>query len=61
MLVCCALGYSRSAAAIAVWMLMTGRAPDLAAAEAAISAVRPRIVLGERAHEAMALAAGRAT
>ncbi|MGJ7903738.1 phosphatase PAP2/dual specificity phosphatase family protein, partial [Lysobacter sp. 1R34A] len=36
-LVCCALGYSRSAAAIAAWLLLSGRAADV---EAAIAALR---------------------
>jgi hypothetical protein len=44
-LVCCALGYGRSAAAVAAWLVLTGRAPDAAAAIARIRARRPRIVL----------------
>ena len=44
-LVCCALGFSRSAAAVAVWLLSTGRAASIAAALARISAVRPQIRL----------------
>jgi membrane-associated phospholipid phosphatase len=46
-LVCCALGYSRSAAAVATWLLSTGRAATLADAIEQIRHVRPRIVLGE--------------
>lgn len=51
-LVCCALGYSRSALAIAAWLIETGRAPDAAAAIACVRAVRPAIVLRER-HRAL--------
>jgi hypothetical protein len=46
-LVACALGYSRSAAAVATWLVSTGRARDAAAAEALIRAARPPIVLDE--------------
>jgi protein-tyrosine phosphatase/membrane-associated phospholipid phosphatase len=44
-LVCCALGYSRSAAAVAAWLVASGRAKDGDAAIAKIAAVRPAIVL----------------
>ena len=44
-LVCCALGYSRSAAAVATWLVATGRAADAATAAALIRRVRPSIVL----------------
>jgi hypothetical protein len=44
-LVCCALGYSRSAAAVATWLLATGRAATLADAIEQIRHARPRIVL----------------
>ena len=47
-LVCCALGLSRSAAAIAAWLLATGRAPDAAAAVARVRAARPTAVFTER-------------
>jgi protein-tyrosine phosphatase len=46
-LVCCALGYSRSATAAAGWLVATGRAPDAAAAAARIRSVRPQIVLSD--------------
>lgn len=44
-LVCCALGYSRSASAVVAWLLMTGRANSLDAAEAIVREKRPHIVL----------------
>ncbi len=50
-LVCCALGYSRSAAAVAAWMMASGRACSTDDAIAAICARRPRIALGP-AHRA---------
>lgn len=55
-LVCCALGFSRSASAVAAWLLATGRVTDPAAAIAQIAAVRPAIVLGD-AHRAQLVAA----
>ena len=45
-LVCCALGYSRSAAAIAAWLLSSARAATPAAAVEQIRRARPRIVIG---------------
>jgi protein-tyrosine phosphatase len=44
-LVCCALGYSRSAAAVAAWLLMTHRAESVEAATAIVRTARPRVVL----------------
>ena len=44
-LVVCALGYGRSAAAIAAWLLLSGRAADAAQAVAMVRAAKPRIVL----------------
>jgi hypothetical protein len=44
-LVCCALGYSRSAAAVAAWLLMTRRAESVDAATAIVRKARPRVVL----------------
>jgi protein-tyrosine phosphatase len=55
-LVCCALGYSRSAAAVAAWLLATGRASDADAAIASIRRARPRIVLDETARAAVVAA-----
>lgn len=50
-LVCCALGYSRSACALLAWLLVTGRANNVEAAEAILRARRPQIVLSP-AHRA---------
>jgi hypothetical protein len=44
-LVCCALGYSRSACAVAAWLLASGRVRDVDAAVAAVRAARARAVL----------------
>lgn len=44
-LVCCALGYARSAAAVSAWLVRTGRAADATAAAAVIRAARPSVVL----------------
>ncbi|WP_372392102.1 phosphatase PAP2/dual specificity phosphatase family protein [Xanthomonas sp. NCPPB 3582] len=55
-LVCCALGYSRSAASVACWLVRSGRARDVDAAIAQLRAVRPTIVLGH-AHRAAIMAA----
>ena len=48
-LVCCALGYSRSASAVAAWLVLTGRCNDAQQAEALLRKARPGIVL-HRAH-----------
>ncbi|MDH5823123.1 phosphatase PAP2/dual specificity phosphatase family protein [Luteimonas sp. RD2P54] len=55
-LVCCALGYSRSALAVAAWLLATGRAPDADGAIGRLRAARPEVVLRE-AHRHALLAA----
>jgi protein-tyrosine phosphatase len=44
-LVCCALGCSRSACAVAAWLLATGRAHNVEAAIAAVRAARQTVVL----------------
>ena len=45
-LVCCALGYSRSAAAACTWLVAAGHARDAAAALDLVRARRPEIVVG---------------
>jgi len=47
-LVCCALGFSRSASTVVAWMMKTGRATSVDEAIAHIRRARPRIVLKER-------------
>jgi protein-tyrosine phosphatase len=44
-LVCCALGYSRSAAAVAAWLLHTGRAERVDEAIERLRRERPNLVL----------------
>lgn len=46
LLVCCALGYSRSATAIAAWLLHSGRCTDVDSAVQLIRQARPQVVLG---------------
>jgi protein-tyrosine phosphatase len=45
-LVCCALGFSRSALAVAAWLVASGRARDAAEALEAVRRARPHVVLG---------------
>ncbi|WP_252092045.1 phosphatase PAP2/dual specificity phosphatase family protein [Pseudomonas sp. MWU13-3659] len=45
LLVCCALGYSRSASAVAAWLVLSGRCNDVDEAEALIRKTRPGVVL----------------
>jgi protein-tyrosine phosphatase len=52
------LGYSRSAAAVAAWLLTTGRAASVYEAIAEVRHARPRIVLDIGARAAIAQAAG---
>lgn len=44
-LVCCALGYGRSAAVLATWILRSGRAATLDTAVTLVRNVRPEVVL----------------
>jgi protein-tyrosine phosphatase len=44
-LVCCALGYSRGALALAAWLLRSGRCSDVASALECIQSSRPRVVI----------------
>ena len=57
LLVCCALGYSRSAASVATWLLRSGRARSLSDAVAQVQAARPTIVLHAVHLQAIAAAA----
>ena len=50
-LVCCALGYSRSAAAMVAWLVASGNAASIDAAIDIVRGRRPRVVLGA-AHQA---------
>ena len=53
-LVCCALGYSRSASAVAAWLVSSGRAESVDAAIAILQGARPHIVLGAAHRDALA-------
>lgn len=46
-LVCCALGYSRSAAAVAAWLFATGRSVSVAESLQLIASRRPQVVIGQ--------------
>jgi protein-tyrosine phosphatase len=52
-LVCCALGYSRSAAAVAAWLVATGRAAAALEAVEQVRRARPAAVLGPELVEAV--------
>ena len=56
LLVCCALGYGRSAATLAVWLVRTNRQPDLAAALDHLRRKRPRLAINASQQRAMAQA-----
>ena len=56
-LVCCALGYGRSAAAVIAWLLATGRARDVEDAVATVRRARPKMVLREATRAAIVAAA----
>lgn len=53
-LVCCALGLSRSASAVAAWLLVTGRVASADEAIASVQLHRPEIVLSQLHHTALA-------
>ncbi|MNH39398.1 hypothetical protein D3C79_1005620 [compost metagenome] len=53
-LVCCALGYSRSATAVAAWLLHSGRASSVDAALELLCQARPRVVLHAAHRQALA-------
>ncbi len=53
LLVCCALGYSRSATAVAAWLLHTGRAATVEAALTIIRTARTDVVLHPAHREAL--------
>lgn len=53
-LVCCALGYGRSAATLAVWLVRTGRQADLDAAIDHLRQRRPRLAINPGQRRAMA-------
>ncbi|TXG79599.1 MAG: phosphatase PAP2 family protein [Rhodocyclaceae bacterium] len=53
-LVCCALGYSRSAAAIAAWLMQTGRASGHEDAITMIRRARPHVVLAPAHQDVLA-------
>ncbi|UVJ42928.1 phosphatase PAP2/dual specificity phosphatase family protein [Pseudomonas sp. LS1212] len=53
LLVCCALGYSRSATAVVAWLLHSGRAASVEQAIALVAAARPGIVLRQAHHQAL--------
>jgi protein-tyrosine phosphatase len=57
-LVCCALGYSRSAAVVAAWLLAVGKAESVGAAIEVIRTQRRPIVLPERSRLVLAQWAG---
>lgn len=52
-LVCCALGYSRSALAVAAWLVASGRAEGVGEAVESVRSARPEVVLGREHHRAL--------
>lgn len=57
-LICCALGYGRSAAVILTWLLVYGGCRDLAQATAELKQARPQMVLPKETAKAVEAAAG---
>ena len=58
-LICCALGYGRSAAVVLTWLLAFGGCRDLAQATAELKQVRPQMALPPETARAVEAAAGR--
>lgn len=58
LLVCCALGYSRSACAVAAWLLLSARVDSVDAALALLREKRPQVVLGPEHRAALAALSG---
>ena len=58
-LVCCALGYSRSAAAVATWLVTTNRADGMTEAIEKVHRAKPRMVIDVPLRAAIATATGR--
>lgn len=58
-LVCCALGYSRSAATVATWLLTSNPAKTMSEAIEKVRGARPRIVIDSALRAAIAIAAER--
>ena len=58
-LVCCALGYGRSAAVVLTWLLVYGGCKDLAQAKAELKQARPQMVLSPATAQAVEAAANR--
>lgn len=59
--VCCALGFSRSAAAVVAWLRLHGTADSLVQAEGLVRKARPQIVLGAAWQQALDHATRRTT
>ena len=57
-LICCALGYRRSAAVVLTWLLVYGGCRDLAQATAELKQARPQMVLPPKTEKAVEAAAG---
>ncbi|MFN0101803.1 MAG: serine/threonine protein phosphatase [Bryobacteraceae bacterium] len=60
-LVCCALGYSRSAAAVAAWLYASGAASSIKGAIGIVRMARPQVVLSPAMERRLAQWAGRSS
>jgi dual specificity protein phosphatase-like protein len=60
-LVCCALGYSRSAAAVATWLVTSNRSENMSEAIEKVHRARPRMVIDVPLRAAIATATERGT